>query len=607
MTRLLTSIPLLLLAGSCSETGLSGQVDLDDPNACLERPPLVSVRTDPECAAEPIIGQFEPMFDWSWSSNPVHAGYHQIMAAPVVGHATDDNGDGVVDEKDTPDVIFTAFLNGGYRNPGALVVLSGDDGRTHWSATSIGGARPYGSSGVAIGDLGDGIPTIFVSSDQGLLAVYAETGERRWVADVPMSIYGHPSLADIDGDGTSEIIYGASVINADGSVRWIGEAGRGGAILLSFAVDLDGDGLAEVVAGNTIYEHDGQVRWTEGVDGYPAVGDLDGDGTPEIITVIDGRVVVREVTGALRWTFEISDGRGGPPTVADFDGDGLPEIGVASADRYRVIRNDGSLLWENPVQDRSSARTGSSVFDFEGDGAAEVVYADEIALYVWDGATGTEQLRWDGHASGTLYEYPLVVDVDGDGATEIVLASNNYSRPGATGITVLADAADTWAPSRKVWNQHAWHITNARVDGTIPRGGPGNWRRWNSFRAGNSETAQGLALVDLRIGPIEACTLRCETADLAEVWVPVQNAGIADSGAFWLSATRADDPERFVLTRVEGIAAGRMAWVGPIPLTRADLEAGGVRVIADEAAEVAECDTTNNERWIDVWPCQGAP
>ena len=246
------------------------------------------------------------------------------------------------------------------------------------------------------------------------------------------------------------------------------------------------------------------------------------------------------------------------------------------------------------------------MFDFEGDGAAEVVYADEIALYVWDGATGAEELRWDGHASGTLYEYPLVVDVDGDGASEIVVASNNYTFEGANGITVIGDAADTWAPARKVWNQHAWHITNVADDGAVPPGAPGNWSRWNSFRAGNSETARGLGLPDLVLAEPEACNLRCESAGLAEVWVRVENHGLADAGPFWLAAERQGDPERLALLRAPGVAAGRMIWLGPIPLTQADLETGGVRLVVDETGEVAECDARNYERWIRTWPCAGA-
>ena len=120
-------------------------------------------------------------------------------------------------------------------------------------------------------------------------------------------------------------------------------------------------------------------------------------------------------------------------------------MGFAAEKYYRVLNGeDGALLWENPTKDASSKATGSSVFDFEGDGAAEVVYADEDNLWVYDGATGTVEMKWESHASGTLSEYPIIVDVDGDGSTEIVVASNNYAFAGSTGITVIGDATESW-------------------------------------------------------------------------------------------------------------------------------------------------------------------
>ena len=57
-----------------------------------------------------------------------------------------------------------------------------------------------------------------------------------------------------------------------------------------------------------------------------------------------------------------------------------------------------------------SAVTGSAVYDFEGDGIADVVYADEVNLYVYSGVDGAVKLLYDGHNSGTLIEYPIVVE-----------------------------------------------------------------------------------------------------------------------------------------------------------------------------------------------------
>ena len=83
------------------------------------------------------------------------------------------------------------------------------------------------------------------------------------------------------------------------------------------------------------------------------------------------------------------EGTGGPPTIGDFDGDGLPELGVATATHYAVYEANAVESWRHETTDESSHATGSILFDFEGDGAPEIVYADEVALWVLDGKTGT--------------------------------------------------------------------------------------------------------------------------------------------------------------------------------------------------------------------------
>jgi hypothetical protein len=70
------------------------------------------------------------------------------------------------------------------------------------------------------------------------------------------------------------------------------------------------------------------------------------------------------------------------------------------------------------------------------------------------------KLQIDGHGSGTLWEYPLVVDVDNDGQSEIVVTNNNYAYGVKAGVTVIGDLEQSWVPARKIWNQHAYHITN---------------------------------------------------------------------------------------------------------------------------------------------------
>jgi hypothetical protein len=282
--------------------------------------------------------------------------------------------------------------------------------------------------------------------------------------------------------------------------------------------------------------------------------------------------------------------------VADFDNAGAPEIGVAGATTYTVFDTDGSVLWSNPVDDASSNVTGSSVFDFEGDGASDVVYGDELTLRVYDGATGLVKLQLDDHGSGTLYEYPLVLDVDNDGASEIVLASNDYAYAGWHGITVIGDP--TWRPSRPVWNQYAYSISNVDDFGGIPRAPEPNWTRWNNFRAGGSLLGTSTELADLRVGP-EVCASRCED-DVAEVLLTVSNVGLADSAPFVVEFGRPGAP---IARETLALASGHRHTLGPYVVDRAAWSGGGLRAHVDADGSVEECDEDDNVVDLGPWPC----
>ena len=66
------------------------------------------------------------------------------------------------------------------------------------------------------------------------------------------------------------------------------------------------------------------------------------------------------------------------------------------------------------INEETSGITGCTVYDFNGDGASEVVYRDEQYLYIINGNNGSSI-----HSkvySAYQFEYPVVADVDADGA-----------------------------------------------------------------------------------------------------------------------------------------------------------------------------------------------
>ena len=80
-------------------------------------------------------------------------------------------------------------------------------------------------------------------------------------------------------------------------------------------------------------------------------------------------------------------------------------------------------------------------------------------------------------------EMPIVVDVDNDGKSEVVVPEPNTDRSFG-GIEIWEDVDNNWVRTRRIWNQHAYHVTNITEDGQVPRNEEPNWlnSRLNNFR-----------------------------------------------------------------------------------------------------------------------------
>ena len=345
------------------------------------------------------------------------------------------------------------------------------------------------------------------------------------------------TVADIDRDGRQEVIAGNTVYNFDGSERWTYEytttnSSCGGALDCdgyNAVGNFDADPEAEIVIIREgelfILNHDGSPL--EGIDvpiripgapddvampSYSPIAyepteplyDEDGDllpperilcGGPLRMLAYDqyGNPIMSEGLQLVVSTAGANES--GPPTIADFDGDGFAEIGTASSTAYVVfdLQCTGDELpeycerqwvrWMVPNDDCSSRATGSSVFDFEGDGSAEVVYADETTFRIFRGTDGAILFEDPTHRSNTRVEMPIVVDVDNDGKSEIVIPEPNTAASRG-GIEIWQDSENNWVRTRRIWNQHAYSVTNVTEDGQIPASPAHNWlsSRLNNFR-----------------------------------------------------------------------------------------------------------------------------
>jgi hypothetical protein len=549
--------------------------------------------------------------EWYKPSFSVDPSSNQVMTQPIVCQVTDDNSDGQIDENDTPDIILVSYGSTSYTSGGVLRALSGADGHEHWSKT---GAGIQGTGGAACGDIdGDGIAEIVSLTPSGAVA-FEHDGSIKWTKS---GLSGHidgvsdvPAISDMNGDGDPEIIAGRAIMDSDGNVIGAGSYGFGGVNnnnvgSCSFAVDIDGDGQQEVVVGNALYRMNGSAIWYNGQpDGYPAVADFDGDGLGEIAVSGNGQMRLQDTDGTVLWTKSIpgagSSYYGGPPTVADYDGDGEPEIGVASGSQYSVFDPDGTILWQRTTDDSSSGNTGSAVFDFEGDGVAEVVYADQTRLWVFNGVDGSVKLESTQHSNGTWLEYPTIADVDGDGHAEIVVP-NTAQYGSYTGIHVFGDADNSWRPGRKIWNQHAYHITNVEDDGTIPARADINWLDYNNFRSGDMTAGDGISAPDLTLAMGDLCEIDCDE-DRIIFWLHAGNQGAVDlevPATVEIYARRGGSDT--LITTLTLPPALEVGWYGEsrqIELAASDV-AGADAMVFVIGSDDLECEERNNDL---IWP-----
>lgn len=428
---------------------------------------------------------FEPDIQWEWWGPN---GETESLVPALVANLTDDNGDGEIDLCDTPDVIVVAT---DYPNKSHIYVLDGATGQLHFQVPTLVSF----SFTPAIGDIdNDGIPEIVAVIGPGINGVvrviaFEHDGTHKWTSNKAFMHYqgGSIALADLDNDGDVEILVDRLVLDHLGNL--VLEAPAHNGILQNSAVtaaDLDGDGDLEIITGQMAYHHDGTMIYNDITirPGFPQVGNLDDDPEPEILVTNVRGLTVLEHDGTIKYKNVEPDQtrpRNRPAAIHDFDGDGLAEFAVSSPEVYAVYEATPALLWSAVVDDESGW-AGGTAFDFDGDGIAEAMYADQHNLFVFDG-DGVPLLSVP-RSARTLTEYPTVADVDNDGSAEIIVVSDagfDLQQTAPT-VQVIRDIDDRWIQARRIWNQHTYHVTNVREDGTIPQFEPPNWQTLNTFR-----------------------------------------------------------------------------------------------------------------------------
>ncbi len=268
---------------------------------------------------------------------------------------------------------------------------------------------------------------LYLHRDQDLLPGFPKT--------LPSDGASSPRLADLDGDNRNELIFGTS----DGDVHAMR---RDGSELPGWPVRSDPLPLHTGGHGFTSGAMDAEASHGAFL-ATVAVGDLDRDGTPEVIGAdMKGKLYAWNADGSLRFKRQTEHAysgqplsphvnvRQGPryrtqssfigsPVVADLDGNGgRPEIIAAAMDRHVYAwDSNGDPVPGFPVLviDRSKI---SSI-------------DPQTHAPTFSAAAGAELNQ------GAIVDTPAVGDLDGDGRPEIVVGTNEeYKAADDGGINV---------------------------------------------------------------------------------------------------------------------------------------------------------------------------
>jgi len=270
----------------------------------------------------------------------------------------------------------------------------------------------------------------------------------KWVFDAHSPLLSSAAIADIDGDGLMEVVFGTKdgavyCLDHEARERWIFRTG-------------------EKVSPGDEYFYD--LDKLHAISSAPVLADINADGKKEIVVGTDqGTLYVFSCDGKLLWKKQIGGAIRASPKVVDLNGDGQPEILVSSTNRKVMVLNpSGEVLASfkargpvtcTPAVLRGERGKQSIIIFGTDDGEVIAMDTQERALWTfqtqgrvtaepaiirtktealvvvgsWDGTLyalrPSGELVWRFKTEGAISSKAQIVDVNGDGVAEIVFGS----------------------------------------------------------------------------------------------------------------------------------------------------------------------------------------
>jgi len=307
---------------------------------------------------------------------------------------------------------------------------------------------------IAIADVDmDGFKDIVIQGNGGTprkMTIVGHAGNvlSQWMLPVQhlsASIVSTPAIGNFDEDPELEIVVAepSEFAGPDSSSNTSNNTG------VIHVFNLDGS------------EVPGWPRYTQGITySSPVVADIDGDGNEDVIV---GHMYDSPVRDFTLGGIEVYDRHGislpgwpalrgaefwSTPAVGDLDGDGVPEIAVSDLDkRTWVLHADGTLASGWPQYMVWANYHSTALADVNGDGVPDVLatagngYAGG-GVYAWTGS-GVPIPGFPLYTDVDAQAGPTIADIDGDGKVEVI-ASSNQDLDVTTGMEKLRGSLYVW-------------------------------------------------------------------------------------------------------------------------------------------------------------------